>query len=195
MGLFLLILEFLLFVLLFFLLIFALLFLFFYGSLFYSDILGAPFVPLNKKYLSQILEISDLDKNDIFFDFGCGDGRVLITAVKNFGVKKAVGFEASPAIYWLAKFFITIKGLNSKIKVFRKNFLKIKQEDFEEASVIFLYLFPKIVENLFSSQLLQLKPGKKIICVSFFPQLENQEFRLLKSEKVGWHSIRLYQKV
>ncbi|PIR06349.1 hypothetical protein COY65_03070 [Candidatus Jorgensenbacteria bacterium CG_4_10_14_0_8_um_filter_39_13] len=185
-------LEFLLIIVLFFLVLMAL---FFYVSLFYSEILGAPFVSLRKKYLKEILKFGGLKEEDVLFDFGSGDGRVLITAVENFGIKKAVGFEASPCVYWLSKFFIKIRGLNSKIKIFPQNFLKIEKEEFEEATFVFLYLFPKPVEKLFKSQLFQLKPGTKILCVSFSPKLENHYYRLLKSEKVGWHTIYLYQKI
>jgi len=176
-------------------LVFSIFWIFFNFSLFYSDLVGAPFIPLRKKYIREILAIGHLKKEDIFYDLGSGDGRVLISAVKDFGVKEARGLEISPFPYWFSKILIKSKGLRSKIKVFHKNLAQLEKSDLDEASVVFLYLFPKITEKLFQSAFLFLKPGTKIICVSFHPKVIDDHFKFSLSKKVGWHLIYFYQRI
>lgn len=49
---------------------------------------------------------------------------ILISAVENFKIKKAVGYEISPWPYLKSIFLIKIHGLEEKMKIFRQNFLK-----------------------------------------------------------------------
>ncbi len=64
----------------------------------------APFVPCRKKELPRIFEVINLKDGEIFYDLGCGDGRVVFYAARNFPVK-AIGIE-------LSLFFFFIVGLN-----------------------------------------------------------------------------------
>lgn len=182
---------------LFFLLFFtSLLFLFLIIFLFsniISEIFGAPYVPISKKSIKKILALVDLKKEDAFFDLGSGDGRVLIEAVRNFDIKKAIGYEIGLWQYWKSKFLINYAGLKDRIKIFNKNFLKA---DLSGARVIFLYLYPKLVQRLALKFSQELKPGTKIISVSFkIEEPKKFALELLKIEKIDRFTVYLYQKI
>lgn len=156
------------------------------ASLFY----GAPFVPIKKKLVKEILTFGSLSSDDIFYDLGCGDGRVLISAVRDFGVKKAVGYEVSLWPSWIAKWKIRKAGLENKIMIYRKNFF---DADLSGATFIYMYLFPKLVNQLAEKLASGCHSGTKILCPSFpIDPLQYPEFELLKTEKIATITVYLY---
>ena len=52
-----------------------------------------PYVPTPEKVVKKMLEIAKAGANDIVYDLGCGDGRIIISAVKDFNVKKSLCIE------------------------------------------------------------------------------------------------------
>ena len=91
---------------------------------FISSIKGASYVPLPKKPIKRILEFAEINDSADFYDLGCGDGRVLIEAVRTFGIRSAVGYEISPWPYLKAKFLVRRLGFEDKIKILRQDFFK-----------------------------------------------------------------------
>ena len=155
-----------------------------------SIMFGAPYVPLSRKSIHKILLFSNLSSDDILYDLGCGDGRVLISSVLNFNVKKAVGYEVAPWPYLNALFFIKLKQLKN-IKLLRKNFLK---EDLDKATFIYLYLFPNLVDKIAHKIEKEGISGTSIVCVSFPIKLEKHtQFQLVKSSKIDNLTIYLYE--
>src|SRR5476649_2317720 len=63
----------------------------------------APFVPIPKSILSQIVEALAIPKDGLVYDLGCGDGRVLSYAAKLYPEAKFIGIEKNTIPYWLAK--------------------------------------------------------------------------------------------
>lgn len=132
-----------------------------------SLIIGAKdfaiFFPTHKNYIKEALKLADLKPSEKFYDLGCGDGRVLICAAKDFGTK-SIGFEISPIIFLIAKVNILIKGLNKKAEVHFKNFYKA---DLTQADVVFIFgmkhSMPKLIKKLKS----EVKKGTKIISYVF----------------------------
>src|SRR4051794_21658628 len=53
------------------------------------------FVPTPQEVVDRMLEIADVKKGDILYDLGCGDGRIVVTAAKKYGVH-ATGFDVDP---------------------------------------------------------------------------------------------------
>lgn len=155
-----------------------------------STIFGAPYVPLPRKYIKKILLFGNLSSNDILYDLGCGDGRVLMSGFSNFNVSKAVGYEISPWPYFKTLFLVKYNRLK-RVKLFRINCLKA---DIGQATFIYLYLFPKLVDKIAYKIAKEGKPKTKILCVSF-PININQhiEFKLLKSEKLDNLTLFLYE--
>jgi len=162
----------------------------FYLSGFISLMFGAPYIPLSRKYIRKILSFGNISSNDTLYDFGCGDGRILISGVSDFNVLKAVGYEIAPWPYLKTLFSIKLKRLK-KISIFRKNFLKA---DIGQATFIYLYLFIKLVDKVAYKIAREGIPGTKILCVQFpIDTNKHTEFELLKSTKIDNLTIYLYK--
>lgn len=158
-----------------------------------SNVHGVPYVPIKRKNIRQLLSWGGLSANDIFYDLGCGDARVMIAAIKDFGVKNVVGYEITPWSYLEARFAVWFYGLSECAKIIRKNFF---QADLSGASFIYAYLFPKPIDQLVHKLAKELKSGSKILCPSFPVNLaRHPEFKLLKSEKLDKITAYLYEKV
>ena len=168
----------------------------FFGVLLYllsgsiSIMFGAPYVPLSRKSIHEILLFSNISSSDTLYDLGCGDGRVLISSVSNFNVQKAIGYEVAPWPYLNALFFIKLKQLKN-IKLLRKNFLK---EDLDKATFIYLYLFPNLVDKIAHKIEKEGKSGIKIVSVSFPIDInKHPQFKLIKSTKINNLVVFLYE--
>lgn len=157
-----------------------------------SSLHGAPFVPIKKKLVKEILAFGGISANDIFYDLGCGDGRVLISAVRDFDVKRAIGYEVSLWPYWIAKWRIRQAGLTDRIEIHRKNFF---DADLSGAGFVYMYLFPKLVNQLAEKVSKECRPGTKILCPSFPIDLNvHEQLSLLKSRSIGNHTCYVYER-
>ena len=54
-----------------------------------------PYVPTPQEVVDRMLELAQVKKGDVVYDLGSGDGRIVVTAAKKYGVK-AMGFEIDP---------------------------------------------------------------------------------------------------
>ena len=152
---------------------------------------GAPYVPMQRKNLSDLLKFGGLSPEDVFYDLGAGDGRVLLFAANNFRVKRAVGYEAAPWPYVRSRWLIRRSGLRN-VSVIRKDLLGA---DLTEATFIYMYLFPKLVDRLAGKLALELQPGTKVLCPDFPIDLDRHpEFSLKKERKIGTMTAYLYEK-
>lgn len=124
----------------------------------------APWVPTKKKDLKRIAKLANMKKGQVFYDLGCGDGRVSAYISKN-TPGKAIGVElAIPFFFisYLRKIFSWQKNLSFQLK----NLFKI---DLKKADVVFLFaasrdkLTGKIIKKLET----ELKTGAKIITYAF----------------------------
>ena len=121
-----------------------------------------PYWPTPMKVVDKMLEFADVKKGDVVYDLGCGDGRILVTAAKRFGVK-GFGFDIDP------------KQVQDSLDNVKKNKLEdlvtIKKADIftldlRDASVVTLYLMPELNVRLMP-QLEKLKPGSRIVSHDF----------------------------
>ncbi|HYY24868.1 MAG TPA: hypothetical protein VE689_05195, partial [Candidatus Udaeobacter sp.] len=62
----------------------------------------APFDPTPQEVVDRMLALAAVKEGDVVYDLGSGDGRIVITAAKKYGVK-AVGFEIDPGLVKLAR--------------------------------------------------------------------------------------------
>lgn len=104
-------------------------------------------------------KLAKIDKNDVVYDLGCGDGTALLTAAKEHGAK-GVGVEIDPLRVWIAKIRIALGGNSEAIKIVRKNFFDM---DVSPASVVIMYLIPKTLNRLKTKLLKELKPGTRVV--------------------------------
>jgi len=119
----------------------------------------APWWKTNKKTARAMCRLAKMNKNDIVYDLGSGDGTALIVASREFEVK-GVGVEIDPLRAFISTLMIRINRVQGKIKIIRKNFYDV---DISRASVVFVYLVPKALNRLLPKFRKELKPGTKII--------------------------------
>ncbi len=140
-----------------------------FDIIFSMIMIRVPSLSSNKFVIKKIID--DPYFKDIFvqgkvlYDLGCGRGMALFALTKKFPVK-STGFEINPAVLLYAKVKRLISGSkvrkNSKIKF--GNFFKT---DLSKADIIYLYLFPEIVEKLEEKIKKECKTGTYIICNTF----------------------------
>lgn len=101
--------------------------------------------PTPLEIVRGMLELAKVGSQDIVYDLGCGDARILFMAVKEFGAQKAVGYEIRQDLCEDSRKEIQHQSLQKRISVIKGNLL---DADICEASVITLYLFPTANEIL-----------------------------------------------
>mgnify|MGYP003681882082 CR=1 FL=1 len=97
----------------------------------------APYVPSPLHVVRRMLELAGACGDDVIYDLGCGDGRILLTAVEEFDVKRAVGYDLNPVLCDSLRRKIESKGLGGRVEVVNGNFFLA---DLSPASLITLYL-------------------------------------------------------
>ena len=120
------------------------------------------FVPLPMPTIRKILNIAKIRKNDVVYDLGSGDGRIVITAAKEYGVK-AVGIEKNPMLHWLSKWNVKRHNVSSKVKLIRGDFFK---QNLSKASVVVVYLTPRLNARLKPKLEKELKKGTIVVSAS-----------------------------
>jgi len=128
----------------------------------YNSLIG--WVPISLEVVRAMLELAKVGPEDIVCDLGCGDGRILIMAVKEFGARKAVGYEIRQDLYEDALKEIQSQGLQDRITLIRDDLLNA---DLSEASVITLYLGTTANEHLKSKLEREAKPTTRIASYTF----------------------------
>jgi len=94
--------------------------------------------------VEKMLELINPSSDDILYDLGCGDGRFVITAAKKYGCK-AVGIEINRAIANKVYRRVKREGLDNLVKIYCGD---ARKSDISDASIIVLYLFPDLIEEL-----------------------------------------------
>ncbi len=124
---------------------------------------GAPWHPLMPGTIRRILRFAELGPGETICDLGCGEGRVLITAAKEFSAT-AMGVEIDPLKTVLARLLSKINKVDDRVQVVRGNLF-----DFDpgSADVLYLYLTHQAMDKLFPEILKKLKPTVRIVSYRF----------------------------
>src|SRR6266576_5744437 len=117
-----------------------------------------PYVPTTEEAVKAMLKLADVKKTDIVYDLGCGDGRIVIAAAKEYGAH-GVGIDINPVRIAEAKANAKKAGVENLVR-FEENDLFLA--DIHEASVVTLFLLPNINLKLRPKLLKDLKPGTRI---------------------------------
>ncbi len=123
----------------------------------------APFDPTPQEVVERMLLLANVKSGDLLYDLGAGDGRVVIAAAKNFGVR-AVGFEIDPGLVKLARENVHKQGVESLVEIRQQDFLSA---DLSPASVVTLYLSYDGNLALRPQLMKQLRPGARIVSYTF----------------------------
>ena len=120
------------------------------------------FVPTPQNVVDKMLELAKVKEDDLVYDLGCGDGRIVVTAAKKYGCK-AAGFDIDPQRVKESLENVEKNNVGNLVRIQQKNIFTL---DLSKADVITLYLLPELNVKLIP-QLEKLKPGSRIVSHDF----------------------------
>jgi len=122
------------------------------------------FVPTPQEIVVGMLKLAKVAPGDVVYDLGSGDGRIPITAVKDFGAARAVGIDIDPQRIAEANANAKSAGVTDRVTFLNQDLFT---SNFSEASVITLYLLPTLNVKLRPKLWAELKPGTRVVSHSF----------------------------
>jgi cyclopropane fatty-acyl-phospholipid synthase-like methyltransferase len=154
-----------------------------------------PFVPTPVEVIDKMLEMARVRKDDVVYDLGSGDGRVVIRAAKNYGAR-GVGIEMDQTLLEKARKSAQAEGVSHLVEFRKEDALKT---DLSPATVVTLYMLPWFNEAMKPNFRKYLKPGARIVAHDFGIEgwKPDKTERLPEPEKkaggyVHYHSIFLW---
>jgi SAM-dependent methyltransferase len=125
--------------------------------------LDVPYVPSPNPVVDAMLKLAGVTAADTVYDLGCGDGRIVIAAAKDYGAK-GVGVDINPERIQEARDNAKKANVEEKVRFEENDLFKA---DIAKASVVTLYLLPDVNQRLRPKLLKELKPGTRIVSHSF----------------------------
>ncbi len=122
-----------------------------------------PYVPTPYEVVNAMLNMAGVKKEDILYDLGCGDGRIVITAAKEMGCR-GVGIDIDPQRIEESINNAAKEGVTDKVKFLQEDLF---EADFSKATVVTLYLLQSVNLELRPKLLRVLKPGTRIVSHDF----------------------------
>lgn len=149
-----------------------------------------PFVPTTDEAVSAMLKLADVKKTDTVYDLGCGDGRIVVAAAKEFGAH-AVGIDINPVRIAEAKENAKKAGVEHLVR-FEEN--DLFEADIHQASVVTLFLLTSVNMKLRPKLLKDLKPGTRVVSNTFDmgDWKPEKEITVGADEEASYLSHRLY---
>jgi len=149
-----------------------------------------PYVPTPQDVVEKMLELAQVKKGDVVYDLGSGDGRIVVTAAKKYGVK-AIGFEIDPDRIRESKENIRKAGVEKLVEIRQQD---IRTVDLSPASVVTMYLLPEVNLMLRPNIWSQMKPGSRVVSHDF----DMGDWQPVKTENIkdssGWdHTLYLWR--
>jgi len=136
--------------------------LFYYSPAAAQD-LDVIYVPTREPVMDAMLRLAEVDSEDVVYDLGCGDGRIVIAAAQRFGAT-GVGIDLDPKRINEANENAVDAGVTDKVTFIEGDLF---ESDFREATVVTLYLLTELNNRLKPILMEQLKPGTKVVSHAF----------------------------
>lgn len=148
-----------------------------------------PYVPTPQDVVERMLELAQVKKGDVVYDLGSGDGRIVVTAAKKYGVR-AIGFEIDPERIKESHENIKKAGVAHLVEIRQQD---IRGVDLAPASVLTMYLLPEVNLMLRPNIWKQMKPGSRVVSHDF----DMGDWKPIKTENIkdssGWdHTLYLW---
>jgi len=122
-----------------------------------------PFVPTAGGLITVKLRLAHIQPGDRLFDLGCGDGRVLIEAARNFKAE-CVGYEIRPDLAEQAQEAVHRSGLADRVTIVRGDLMKA---DISSADALVLYLSQEVIASVASRLGSELPRGARVVTHTF----------------------------
>ena len=148
-----------------------------------------PYVPTPQEVVDRMLELAEVKKDDVVYDLGSGDGRIVITAAKKYGIR-AIGFEIDPERIKESTENIKKAGVGHLVEIRQQD---IRTVDLSAASVLTMYLLPEVNLLIRPNIWKQMKPGSRVVSHDF----DMGDWKPLKKENMkdssSWdHTLYLW---
>ncbi len=146
------------------------------------------YVPTPQEVVDKMLELAQVTKDDLVYDLGCGDGRIVVTAAKKYGCK-AVGFDVAKKRIQESLENVKKNNVGDLVQIQQKDIFTL---DLSKANVITLYLLPELNVKLIP-QLEKLKPGSRIVSHDFDMEgVKPDQVVEVKSSGDSWNEHTIY---
>jgi SAM-dependent methyltransferase len=122
-----------------------------------------PYVPTPEPVVEAMLKMANVQKGDVVYDLGSGDGRLVITAARKYGAR-GVGVDINPDRVKEANANAREAGVTDRVKFVEGDLFEM---DIKEATVVTLYLLPAVNMKLRPKLLAELKPGTRVVSHAF----------------------------
>lgn len=126
--------------------------------------LDVPFEPTHPQVVAFMLQQAAVGAGDIVYDLGCGDGRIVVAAVKDFHAARGVGFDLDPQRIREAEENAQRAGVSDRVHFAVQD---IMTADIGDATVVTLYLLNEVNLQLRPRLFQQLRPGTRVISHAF----------------------------
>jgi len=123
-----------------------------------------PYVPTPQNVVDEMLRLANVTKDDVVYDLGCGDGRLVITAVQKFGAKRGFGVDIDPERIAESNANAKAAGVTDRVTFAVQDLF---QTDLKDATVVTLYLLPEVNLRLRPKLWSELRPGSRVVSHSF----------------------------
>jgi len=125
--------------------------------------LDVPYVPTPNPVVDGMLKLANVKKGDVVYDLGCGDGRIVIAAAKEYGAT-GVGVDINPERIQEAKENAKKAGVEDRVRFVEGDLFTA---DIHEATVVTLFLLTSVNQRLRPKLLADLQPGTRVVSNTF----------------------------
>ncbi len=147
------------------------------------------YVGTPQEVVDRMLEMANVTKDDLVYDLGCGDGRIVVTAARRYGCN-AVGYDIGPRRVRESRANVEKNNLGHLVRIEQKDIFTL---DLSKADVVTLFLLPSLNVKLIP-QLDKLKPGSRIVSYRFGMRgvMPDQTVKLTSTRDNSQHTIYLW---
>lgn len=122
-----------------------------------------PYVPTSERVVEAMLDMAAVSEDDVVYDLGSGDGRIVITAAESYGAR-GVGIEIDPQRVAEARASARYAGVGDQVEIRQGDLF---EADLSDATVVTLYLLPSVNLELRPKLFEELEPGTRIVSHDF----------------------------
>jgi tRNA G37 N-methylase Trm5 len=149
-----------------------------------------PYVPTPQEVVERMLELAEVKQGDVVYDLGSGDGRIVVTAARKYGVK-AIGFEIDPERIKESRENVKKAGVGHLVEIRQQD---IRTVDLSPATVLTMYLLPEVNLLIRPNIWKMMKPGSRIVSHDF----DMGDWQPAKTERIkdgsNWdHTLYLWR--
>ena len=157
-----------------------------FGATFLKEV---PYVPTPQDIVDKMLDLAKVTPDDVVYDLGSGDGRIVITAAQKYGAQ-AVGVEINPGLYRKSSDRIKELGLQDRAQIIHEDMFNVS---IHRATVVTLYLLTSFNEKMRPKMDRELRSGTRIVCHDFHvPGWDAEKIIDVTSQNGISHKLYLY---